>query len=81
MTLEELEAIEDDRIQGFTREDFIKKFSHMIIGEEDGAGKQWDAADKYKGKLIFSYDKDVVKLSAEIRKLNGWPEGFVPKDK
>jgi hypothetical protein len=51
----------------------------MAVGGREGATQVFDKATKYKGFVVFGYDKDVIKLGAEIRRLNGWPKGYEPE--
>lgn len=75
MTEQELQEIEEANMQLLDKEEFIKLIENMVVGEREGAEKVWEQAKKYKGKYLFSYQKDVIKLATEIRILNNWPLG------
>jgi hypothetical protein len=79
ITLEELEKIEESYMKLTNRENFCDAVEHMAVGGREGATQVFDKATKYKGFVVFGYDKDVIKLGAEIRRLNGWPKGYEPE--
>lgn len=73
ITQPELEKIEESSMQLVDKEAYIEIIYHMVVGGREGAIAAWDSnKNKYKGLLVFGYNKDVMRLAAEIRRLNGW---------